>query len=632
MAFIPLICPNCNGQIEHKKERTFKCPFCETELLLKENNVYYVDQSVHHYHGTAPVPTRGPAAAPAKPKVKAMLGVLFLFFIIAIVFGYFAWNSLWTTNLTGNTGLPGAGHVVRTEPESEVLQSFLKDIFGKTNADPTAEELASIRYLSVGKIDDKWQFTYSFDDPFSNEQAELVNYAVEDKLLNNQRIEQKDFEAFTGLTVLKLNNEYEVSQTSDVSFSHMEDLKSYSGGFNESFRAFSQYFGEPSKILELTTQIRSNAELALLLEFTHLRSLSITYVDESVTDFHLLQQLPLKALTIETVDNLNWLSSLSSLESLTILYSDATDFNSLYALSGLRELTFQAVPNLKSIEFIKNMPSLHRLDMDRVDVVSLEALRDKGSLTILRLASLTSLDSLDVVNSLTSLSELAISSYYGTEPSLSLPLVTQAELPGSLLPDFEAPDLQSLTLRPGSSGIYGTELVKFPKLTQLSLVDSGSMYQVEALNELPALEVINASETSFYEDTHALFQLQNVTTLICSECTFSMQGNEPFRNDTLEHLTINDSYYLVNNENVQNLDKVTPYLAGMSALRSFTLQDESIQNLDFMGGWKNLEVLHVENNAISNLDPLIPLQNLKRVYITGNPVQNGTVLGDGVVY
>lgn len=629
MAFIPLICPNCNGQIEHKKERTFKCPFCETELLLKENNVYYVDQSVHHYHGTAPVPTRGPAVESAKP--KRMLGILFLF--IVVIFGYFAWTTLWNTSQTGNTGLPGAGHVVRMEPESEVLQSFLKDIFGRTNAAPTEEELASIRYLSVGKMDDKWHFSYSFDDPFTNEQAELVDYVVADKLLNTQRIEQKDFEAFRGLTVLELNGEYEISQTSDVNFSHMENLKSYSAGFNESFRAFADYFGDPSKLLELTTQIRSNEELALLLEFPNLRSLSITYVDESVTDFHLLQQLPLRSLAIETVDNLNWLSSLHSLESLTIMYSEATDFSSLFTLSGLRELAFEAVPNLKSIDFMKNMPNLHRLDIARADVVSLEALRDKASLTKLRLASLNSLDSVEVVNSLTSLSELSISSYYGTVPSLSLPLVRQAELPGAFVSTFEGPAVQSLTIRLGSAGINGTELAKFPKLTQLSLIDSGSMDQVEALNQLPALRSINARETSFYDDTHALFQLQNVTTLSCSECMFSMHGEETFINDTLEHLTINDSYYRVNNENVQNLDRVTPYLAGMTALRSFTLQDESIQNLEFMEGWQKLEVLHVENNAIANLDPLIPLPNLKRVYLTGNPVENKTVLGnDRLVY
>lgn len=617
MAFIKLICPNCNGQIEHKNEKMFKCPFCETELLLKENNVYYVDQSVHHYHGTAPAR----AAAPARPKPKGSV-TIYLLIVFAALFCF-----LWLANQSGNTSKPGVAYSVRSEPESEVLQFFLKDIFGKVEAAPTEEELASIRYLSADKRDYQWHFTYSFDDPFTNEQAQILNYTIEDKLLNTQKIEQKDFEAFRGLTMLDLKGEYDISQAQNVSFSHMEGLKGYSAGFNESFSSFSNYFGDPSKLLELTTQIRSNAELNMLLKFSNLRSLAITYVGEDVTDFHLLQQLPLRSLSIGTVDDLKWVSSLNSLESLAIMSSEATDFSSLFALSGLRELTFDGVPNLKSIDFVKNMPNLNSLDMNRVDIVSLEALRDKASLTTLRLSSVGSLESLDAINSLTSLSQLFISGYYENVPALTLPLVRVAELPGAFVSAFQGPAVHSLTLHLGSGGVDGTELTKFPKLTELSLVGSGSMVQVEALNQLPALRTIHASETSFYEDTYALFQLKNVTALSCLKCTFSMQDDKPFKNDTLEHLTIDASYYLVNNESVQNLDRVTPYLAGLTGLRSFTLQDSSIQSLDFTSGFQKLEVLHVENNAIASVDPLVSLANLKRVYLTGNPVQNKTVLG-----
>ncbi len=617
MAFIKLICPNCNGQIQHKNEKMFKCPFCETELLLKENNVYYVDQSVHHYHGTAPAR----AAAPARPKPKGSV-TIYLLIVFAALFCF-----LWLANQSGNTSKPGVAYSVRSEPESEVLQFFLKDIFGKVEAAPTEEELASIRYLSADKRDYQWHFTYSFDDPFTNEQAQMLNYTIEDKLLNTQKIEQKDFEAFRGLTMLDLKGEYDISQAQNVSFSHMEGLKGYSAGFNESFSSFSNYFGDPSKLLELTTQIRSNAELNMLLKFSNLRSLAITYVGEDVTDFHLLQQLPLRSLSIGTVDDLKWVSSFNSLESLAIMSSEATDFSSLFALSGLRELTFDGVPNLKSIDFVKNMPNLNSLDMTRVDIVSLEALRDKASLTTLRLSSVGSLESLDAINSLTSLSQLFISGYYENVPALKLPLVREAELPGAFVSAFQGPAVQSLTLHLGSGGGDGTELTKFPKLTELSLVGSGSMVQVEALNQLPALRTIHASETSFYEDTYALFQLKNVTALSCLKCTFSMQDDKPFKNDTLEHLTIDASYYLVNNENVQNLDRVTPYLAGLTGLRSFTLQDSSIQSLDFTSGFQKLEVLHVENNAIASVDPLVSLANLKRVYLTGNPVQNKTVLG-----
>ena len=54
-----------------------------------------------------------------------------------------------------------------------------------------------------------------------------------------------------------------------------------------------------------------------------------------------------------------------------------------------------------------------------------------------------------------------------------------------------------------------------------------------------------------------------------------------------------------------------PYFAGFSNLRSFTLQDSSLQSLNFLGNWQQIEVLHLENNSISNVEPLVNLPNLK---------------------
>ncbi|WP_145410192.1 leucine-rich repeat domain-containing protein [Paenibacillus xylanexedens] len=618
MAFIQLKCPNCNGKIEPKGKQLFKCPFCETELLLQENNVYHVDQSVHHYHGTA-VPTR---PIRSKPKRNGLLAGL----LVLALSVYF----IWIFANQGSGGEVSQSHVVRTEPESEVLQLFLRDIFDKTETAPSSEELASIRSLSVDKVDDRWRFRYSFDDPFTNEQPEWKEYVVTDKVLNTQRMEQKDFEAFSGLTGLDLNGEYEITQTRDMSFSHMKNLKSYSSAFNESFHVFASYFGDKSRIQQLTTQIRSNDEMAQLLAFSNLQNLSITYVDESVTDFQLLQQLPLRSLAITTIDDLGWLSTLPSLESLSIGTSEATDFSSLYALSQMRELTFDNVRNLRTLDFVASMPKLHTLDVNQVSLVSLEPLRNKASLSRLRLADAGAQETLQVINSLSSLSSLAVSGYYSTAPELNLPRVTELVLPSSFVPLLHAPAVRQLTVNLNSGGISGGDVIRFPQLSELSLLESGSFTQVKALNRLPKLQVLNASETSFYGETRELFQLSNLTALECLECTFQLEGETPFDNGVLEQLNLNKSYFSLDNNHVDDLERITPYLTGLTGIRSFTLQDSSIQTLDFVKRWKQLEILHVENNAISNLSPLSALTSLRKVYITGNPVQNKTILGDRI--
>lgn len=620
MEFIKLNCPNCNGKIENKTGKTFKCPYCETELLLKENNVYYVDQTINNYYGTSPANT----TVQPKPNVKTVF-IVALVLIFSIV-GYF----LLTNNQSENSSDVKVS--IRTMPESEVLLFFLKDILNKGAAMPTEEEIASIRYLSTRKHEDQWHFAYSFDDPFTNKQAEISDYVITDKILNTQKIEQKDFEAFSGLTELHLMNEYEVSQSRKVSFRHLKGLKGYTGGFNESFSSFAHYFGDKAKIVELSTQIRSNAEMALLLEFPNLQSLEITYVDESVTDFHLLNQLPLKSLGITFINDVKWLSSLTGLESLAINYSEATDFSALYSLSQLQELKLSMVKNLKSIDFIQNMPNLQTLDIHSADITNLERLRNKQSLTKLRLSSLSQLGTVEVVNSLTSLTDLSITGYYGAESAFALPNLKKAELSTPFLSKLEAPALKSLTIYIRGIGmdLNGADLVKYPQLEQLSVME-GTFKGIRSLNSLSSLQTLNLNETDIYDETSAVFKLQHVKTINCYECKLEFNDQDPLSNNTLERLTLNHAYFQIGNENVKEMDSVMPYFANLTGLRSFTMQDSSLQSLDFMKNWQHIEVLHLENNAISNVEPLVNLKKLQKVYILGNQVQNKSVLDNGIL-
>jgi len=615
---IKLTCPNCNGKIEPKDKQTFKCPFCETELLLQENKVYYVDQTVNNYYGTAPVQKK----VPVQTKFKMLMFAAFVFFSVTVCYVYLTNNQPSQSNHTKVA--------TRTMPESEVLLFFLRDIFNKGDAMPTVEELASIRYLAAGYEDNQWHFSYSLEDRFTNEKAAILEYDIMDKILNTKRIEQKDFEAFTGLTALDLMGTYEIVQDQNISFQQMQGLKSYSGKFNESFSEFSQYFADKTSIEELTTQIRSNRELALLLEFPNLKKLEITYVDESVTDYHLLNQLPLQSLGIHFINDLKWLSSLTNLVSLEVDFSEATDFSSLYALSQLQDLKLKQMKNLKTIDFMKNMPNLQSLSIENSDITSLELLRNKSSLTKLHLSSLSRLGSLDVVSSLTSLTELTINGYYPSVASLSLPNLRKAELLGSFVSNLEAPALKNLTVITSSTDLDGEKLVQFPQLEQLSVVGSNSFIHILALNKLPKLQEISVNETAFYDETNDLFKLKHVRTLNCKKCKLELDRGHSFTNNVLEHLTLNQPSFQLGNEYVQEVEQVMPHFANLTALRSFTMQDSPLQSLAFMKKWQQVEELHLENNAILDIEPLVQLPKLQKLYILGNSVQNKSVLDKGV--
>lgn len=622
VAFIPLNCPNCSGRIEYKEGTILKCPYCQTELLLKQNNVYYVDQTINHYHGTPP-----PKAAP-KPTVSVSIPIRLVLILLLVLGG--AVGTYLYYNLSSPQQATKANLSVRTMPESEVLLTFLREILNKGSAMPTEEELASLRYLTVKRTDnDQWQFTYSFSDPFSNEQSEKITYITQDKRLNDQRIDQRDFEAFKGLTALNLTNTYEIKQADPITLAHMTGLKSYGGAFNESFSAFSGYFGDKSKITELSTQLRSNQEVALLLEFPNLSSLSITYVDESVTDLHLLSKLPLKSLSLTFVNDLGWLSSMTGLSSLAVHYSEATDLQPLYALTQLQELKLSYLTNVKSIDFLQNMPALQTLDIENLNFTSLKPLAGKASITTLRLASLSKLGSVAAVNTLSSLREITLSGYYEKPEALALPGVKRAEIPTSFLSGLKAPAVTSLTLRGGSGELNIAELKKFPELAQLYLWEISEMANLDALDNLPRLKILSIYDSSLYKESDALFRLKQVNTLVCSECRLDFrQASAP--NRALEHLTLEQPYFSMNNTSVSEVDQVTPYFAGLSALRSFTLQDNNLASLAFMSKWQAIEELHLENNAISDIETLSKLPNLQKVFLAGNSVLNKSVLGAGV--
>ena len=618
MAFIPLNCPNCNGRIEYKEGQVLKCPYCETELLLKQNNVYYVDQTINHYHGTPP------KAAP-KPNVSVRLLLILMLILSGAIGAYFYYSTSSKLEQT-EANLP-----VRKMPESEVLLSFLRDIIDKGSALPTEEELARIRYLTVDYLDsDQWQFTYSFSDPFSDEKAEKITYVTQDKKLNTQEIDQRDFEAFTGLTALDLTGTYEIAQTDQTTFAHMSGLKSYGGAFNESFNSFSNYFGDKSKITHLTTQLRSNQELALLLEFPNLNSLSITYVDESITDFHLLNKLPLKSLSLTFVNELGWLSSMTGLTSLSINYSETTDLQPLYALTQLQELQLSYLNNVKSIDFVQNMPALQKLDIESLNFSSLEPLAGKTSITKLRLASLSKLSSTKAINSLSSLRELTLSGYYENAEPLTLPNAGRVEIPGSFLSGLKAPAATSLTIRGGSGELNLAALGKFPKLEQLSLWEISEITRLNSLDGLSRLQKLNINDSSLYSESDALFRLKQVKSLVCSECRLNFEQKAGAENKVLEHLTLEEPYFNINNTSVSEIDQMMPYFSKLSVLRSFTLQDSNLASLGFMSKWQAIEELHLENNAISNVEALSKLSNLKKVYLSGNSVQNKSVLGTDV--
>ncbi|MFX3650615.1 MAG: leucine-rich repeat domain-containing protein [Paenibacillus sp.] len=220
-----------------------------------------------------------------------------------------------------------------------------------------------------------------------------------------------------------------------------------------------------------------------------------------------------------------------------------------------------------------------------------------------------------------------MSGYYENAEALTLPKVERVEIPTSFLPGLKAPTTTSLTLRGGSGELNLAALGKFPKLEQLSLWEIDELTRLAALDGLSRLETLNIYDSSLYKESDALFRLNQVKSLMCSECRLNFEQKAAAENSVLEHLTLEQPYFSINNTSVIEVDQMMPYFAKLSALRSFTLQDSNLASLEFMSNWQAIEELHLENNAISNIETLSQLPDLQKVYLSGNSVQNKSVLG-----
>ncbi|WP_433750605.1 hypothetical protein [Paenibacillus amylolyticus] len=88
------------------------------------------------------------------------------------------------------------------------------------------------------------------------------------------------------------------------------------------------------------------------------------------------------------------------------------------------------------------------------------------------------------------------------------------------------------------------------------------------LDGLPNLEALNIYDSSLYMESDALFRLKQVKSLMCSECRLNFEQKSAAENGVIEHLTLEQPYFSINNTSVTEVDQMMPYFAKLSALRS----------------------------------------------------------------
>ncbi|GGG31739.1 hypothetical protein GCM10007425_27980 [Lysinibacillus alkalisoli] len=612
-------CPECGGQMQKESANLLQCPFCASKYMIEKEEPYIIEvtQITNHYHYDAP---------PTKKLVRG--GVIGIIIGIILVASMAVVGSGLLTKTLPKEQVEVA---TRTVPQSGVGIAFVEQVFNKPIAQITTEELASLTYISVRNVEraSQWRFDYGFEDYHSETDYQPLTLLID----SDKTLEQLDFTSFTGLQYLHFNDDYELQVDYEkFTLSGLSKLRFYGASFNQPLRQIIEGLAEPTSLVGLEVQLRSEEDVALLAQLPHLTSLKAHIVESNAYDFSLeamKNYTQLEAISLLTRQgDVSWLTSLSNLTHLSIEMLDGQlQDATLYALPHLESLTLTRQAQLKTIDFVQNMPKLQALHLAHTRVQSLSPLAERTSLLHLTLKHNDALQDLSSIHTLTSLREL---DYEGQQTLTatdvgSLPTLQQVTIRTGDLPALhDISQLQSLTLKGSSS--FDAAATKVPSVERFALEDV-------SINEgmLPftpqQLFVLDSDmdATSFTQLSAQAQQVQLVNSTVYVD-----QGDITFA-PTLQQLTIqNTQPTFVRDGDAISDQAFWAKLQRATSLQQLTVWAQSLDSLDFIVPFASLQSVDFTNNYIKDCAPLLQVPPLQKANLTNNPLTNAGLLRDQV--
>ena len=639
MKIISMKCPQCQGNLDIKEEQRGKfttCPFCGTKFLLEEEQPN-INQTINikevHIGDTGKTPKNTKAVN--HNSVFASFVATIIIITVFMMFIPMLFRQFESMDTATKTPESAKSVSYRTTPESEAVREFAETVFGKSVAEITANEYASIKYLKIrrqptGSISSKtsdtpWLFTYSKE---VGEYGKAVNPETI-KIKGTASIVEDDMQVFTGLESLDLSGDSDISPVDkyeNVDFRNLKNLHYFTGTLTE-LKKFSKL-----KTLNIRSISKDfAADLTFLSSFPELEELSLDFDSGSTWD-------------------LGGLSSLTKLKGLDINGYD-TKFEHLNVLSGmpqLEKIRFKNVKELKTLDFAKNMPNLKSLDIEYCPVINLNGLKDSISLTSLSLTNCGDLKDASALATLTSLKNLNIADIWNFDvkfPKLhKLTALTEVDLEASHLNIIEGmPSIKRLYIYETSQEYSFKPLLGMDSLAELELCDYSWAVKpdmTQCLAKLPKLRTLTFGYGTLAHDGDytGVFSLPQVTKLrIKPKDTGSgyiiLSINKLKDNKVLKELDTGGAE-LMNIDKGYNTESFGEYandfLSHFPKLKKLNVSNSHIEDLNFVSKMPGLESLDISNNYITDISKLLKLKKLKTLTCDNNQTANLDLLPDSV--
>ena len=347
------------------------------------------------------------------------------------------------------------------------------------------------------------------------------------------------------------------------------------------------------------------------------------------------------------LSDINGISELPSLKKLIIMDGDyIDDLSALYQATQLESLYIEST-SLRDVSFLTKFDNLKELTIIGSQVLDFTPLAECTELESLYLLENYETTDYDFVKGLTGLKEFGLMTSFNFDDSDMPDLSSLSNVTKLYLGNFESFDnlkymtnVEELIIDDGGYGDFGrsNSLLQLPNLRSLTVKGSSvSPEMIQQISEVDGLTSLNLNYSFLWSDISPIINMPNLEELYLDYAKFMLNTDNIASNEHLRVLDISNAIVSKNNtdqwadrENV-DVEKLQEALKNLHGMEELTLEDLTLNSVEFAVEMENLKLLNITDNYVTSLAPLQELAKLQVVVCESNPISDTAGLDDILV-
>ncbi len=378
-------------------------------------------------------------------------------------------------------------------------------------------------------------------------------------------------------------------------------------------------------------------------QITELGLYDVHFSADGMSAFSNVESLYLDSTMLSDVSGI---SELPNLKRLTIMNGDyIDDLSALYQATQLESLYIESSA-LRDVRFLTEFDNLKELTIIGSKVLDFTPLAECTGLETLYLLENYETTDYEFVKGLTGLKEFGLMTSFNFDDSDMPDLSALSNVTKLYLGKFESfdnlkymPNVEELIINDGGYGDFGSNnsLLQLPNLRSLTLINSSvSPEMIAQISAVEGLEYVDLYSSYLWSDISPIFNLPNLQELRLDYASFMLNTDNVAENEHLRVLDMGNAIISKYNADQwadkENIDvkKLQEALAKLHGMEELTVEDLTIDSVEFAAGMENLKMLNIMDNYVTSLEPLAKLPRLQVVVCESNPISDTAGL-DGIL-